>query len=89
MIKILKQLLFITIITLCASFAAFAQKNDGDKKPPPKDPPPVIVVKPKEKDSDKPKDDNGGKSDKKPKKPASYTPDALQLVEIIFDKKEI
>ncbi|MGI8467971.1 MAG: hypothetical protein ACR2N3_05915 [Pyrinomonadaceae bacterium] len=82
MIRILKQLLFITIIGICTSLSAFAQR-DGDKKPPPKDPPPVVVVKPKE--PDKPKNDNRGDNDKKPRKPQSSNLSALQLVGIIFD----
>lgn len=83
-IKILKQLLFITIIGFCASLTAFAQSNDN-QPPPKKGKPPVVVVKPKE--PEKPKDDNRGNdnSNKKPKKPQASTPSALQLVGIIFD----
>ena len=81
-IKILKQLLFITILSLCASFTTFAQRGN-DNRTPPKEKPPVVVVKPKE--PEKPKDDNRGGDDKKPKKPQASVPGARQLVEIIFD----
>jgi hypothetical protein len=63
MMKILKQLLFIGIITVCTSFAAHAQRQDDRRKPPPKDPPPKVVVK--EKENDKPKDDRPRNDDRR------------------------
>lgn len=82
MTKILQQLFFAAIISICASLTAFAQKDNGDKnKTPPKPPPPVVVVKPKE--PEKPKDDK--KDGDKSKKPQASIDGALQLVKIIFD----
>jgi vacuolar-type H+-ATPase subunit F/Vma7 len=52
--KILKQLLFITVITICTSLAAYAQKQD-EKRTPPKDKPPVVQVPDRKKD-EKPKE---------------------------------
>lgn len=58
--KILKNLLFALFITVGASVAVFAQR-DQDKKPPPKDKPPVVKPGDKDRPKDKPPD--------KPKKP--------------------
>ncbi len=82
MIKIIKQLLFITLITIGASCAAFAQNKD-DKKTPPKGIPPVVVVKQKE--PEKPKDEKPKNDGVKPKKPQSEMPGALQVVGIMFN----
>ena len=96
MVKILKQILFVTALSLCAFLTAFAQQKDDDNKTPPKTNPPVVVVKPKE--SEKPKGDDksgdagkGGDAskrkdgNKKPKKPQASISDSNQQIEVIFD----
>lgn len=80
--QFLKRILFIAILSLCASLTAFAQQ-DNDKRTPPKGSPPVVVVPPK-KDDSKPKDDKKD-NDKKPKKPDAAGLSAVRLVNIIFD----
>lgn len=89
--KFLKQTLLIAIITICASFAVFAQQNKDDKKKtPPKDgTPPVGVFKPKK--DEKPKDEKRGEDrnndnrENRDKKPQSNFPGVLRFVETIFD----
>ena len=59
--KILKKLLFTTILVIGCSLFAFGQQNDGQKDPPPpKRDPPKIDPKPKEtpKPTPKPKNPN-------------------------------
>lgn len=66
MMRILKQILFTTLILFGASLATFAQKDDQRRRPP-KPEPPVIVVPDKKSDKnnnpdrDKPRDDKRGK----------------------------
>ena len=79
MIQILQKILFTAILSLCASFTAFAQSNDN-RQPPPKVKPPVVVVPPQK---DKPKDEKKD-DDKKPGKPQSYSLNTMQSVNI-FD----
>ena len=54
MMKVLRQILLLTAITVAFSLTAMAQKQ-GDKKPPPKQDPPKIRVE--DKKNDKPKED--------------------------------
>ncbi|CAN5571717.1 hypothetical protein BH20ACI4_BH20ACI4_04300 [soil metagenome] len=54
MMKVLRQFLLLTAITVGFSFTAMAQQQD-DKKTPKKEDPPKIKIK--EKENDKPKDD--------------------------------
>ena len=67
--KVLKQILFMTIVVIGFSMTAMAQKQDDDKKNrPPKDPPQIVAP-----DKDKPKDNNNDNrnNDNRPKKPES------------------
>lgn len=63
MMKVLRQIILLTAITVGFSLTAMAQKQD-DKKPPPKEDPPKIKIKDKE--NDKPKDDRKNNDKKKP-----------------------
>ena len=63
MMKVLRQLILLTAITVGFSLTAMAQQQD-DKKPPPKEDPPKIKIK--EKENDKPKDDRKDSDKKKP-----------------------
>ena len=53
--KVLRQILLLTAITVGFSLTAMAQSQDQKKDPPPKQDPPKIKIK--EKENDKPKDD--------------------------------
>ena len=67
--KVLKQILFMTIVVIGLSMTAMAQKQDDDKKNrPPKDPPQIVAP-----DKDKPKDNNNDNrnDNNRPKKPES------------------
>jgi hypothetical protein len=71
MMKFLKQLLFIGIITVCTSLAAMAQERDPKKVPPKDDRRPKVVVKEKENDKpkgEKPRDDDR-RNDNRGRKP--------------------
>lgn len=81
--KIIKQLLFIAIITICASFAALAQDRGDKQKRPPKDPPPVVVPQPKK--GEKPKEDKPKNDENRPKKPQSMVFEVLQMTGIRFN----
>jgi hypothetical protein len=64
MMRIFKQLLFIAIITVCTSFAAYAQRQDDKRTPPKNERPPRVVVKEKD-DKDKPKEDRPRDNDRR------------------------
>ncbi len=79
--KILRQILFIAIITICGSFAAFAQNRDDKQKTPPKgEKPPVVVVKEK---GEKPRDDKPRNEDRnndnKNRRPQSINPNLFRF----------
>lgn len=79
--KILKQLLFITILMVGFSLTASAQKQDGDNKNrPPKD---TAEIKPPDKDkpNDKPKNDNRN-NDNRGKKPQAFILNGGNQIEI-------
>jgi hypothetical protein len=80
--KILRQTLFIAIITICASFAAFAQSNrdDRQKTPPKGEKPPVVVVKEKgeKPKQDRPRDGNRN-NDNRNKRPQSMNQNLFRL----------
>lgn len=80
--KLIKQILFSSIIMICASMATFAQKQD-DKKPPPKqDPPPKVIVKDKDKPrEDRPKNDNSNR----PRRPDGEMSGIFQLIKPIIE----
>jgi hypothetical protein len=65
--KILKQLIFMSLVMIGLSMTAMAQRQDDKKNPPPKQDPPKIVVPDKDRPPDKPKDDNNNSN--RPKKP--------------------
>jgi hypothetical protein len=64
--RILKQILFMTLLVIGLSMTAMAQKDDNQNRP--KKDPPVIVPPDKDRPKpDKPKDDNNNNN--RPKKP--------------------
>ena len=78
--KTLRKALFITIITICASFTAFAQSRD-EKRTPPKDEkkPPVVVVKEKgEKPRERPRNEDRNK-DNRNRRPESTNLNLLRF----------
>ncbi|MEO6590132.1 MAG: hypothetical protein ABIP06_12600 [Pyrinomonadaceae bacterium] len=62
--KVLRQILLLTAITVGFSLTAMAQKQDPKKDPPPKQDPPKIRVE--DKKNDRPKDDKPKDERKKP-----------------------
>jgi hypothetical protein len=64
--KILKQLIFMSLVMIGLSMTAMAQKQDDNKNRPPKDPP-KINAPDKDRPPDRPKDDNNNSN--RPKKP--------------------
>lgn len=64
--KILRQVLFMTFVLIGFSMTAMAQKDDNQNRP--KKDPPQIVVPDKDKPKDRPKDDNNNNNNR-PKKP--------------------
>jgi hypothetical protein len=79
--KILRQTLFIAIITICASFAVFAQKERDEKRTPPKNEggkPPVVIVKDKDPKPDRPRKEDRN-NDNKNKRPESTNLNLLRF----------
>lgn len=81
--KLLKQLLFISIFTICLSFTAMAQKQgeDDKKNRPPKDQP---KVNPEDKKPPKNNDNDNRNNDNRPKKPELSVYKNGNLIEINF-----
>ena len=81
--KLLKQLLFISIFTICLSFTAMAQKQGDEKKNerPPKDQP---KVNPEDKKPPKNNDNDNRNNDNRPKKPQMVVFKNTNQIEINF-----
>jgi hypothetical protein len=76
--KILRQTLFIAILTICASFAAFAQSRDDKQKTPPKDGErPLVRVK--EKDPPPPREGRPPRNDNRNNDNKNKKPEATNL----------
>jgi hypothetical protein len=61
--KLVKQIMFMLVLTAGLSLSAMGQKGGDQKKPPPKGNPPVINPR------EKPPRENPPREEKKPKKP--------------------
>lgn len=79
--KLLKQLLFITLFTICLSFAAMAQKQGDDDK---KNRPPKEQPKVNPEDKKPPRNNDNRNNDNRPKKPEMIISQNGNMVEINF-----
>ncbi len=77
MMKVLRQLLLLTAITVGFSLTAMAQQQDT-KKPPPKEDPPKIKVEPKK--PDKPNEDKKNNDKKKPEMAFQVISNKIEIV---------
>ena len=65
--KILKRILFMTLVVVGFSMTAMAQRPDNNQNRPPKDPP--TIPAPDKKPPERPKDNNNNNNNNRPKKP--------------------